>query len=84
MTWEFIDASGIIERVMRDEIDTIHRHEIQIYETWKRADEHDAIMKYDIETIKQVIVYLYNKLTNNVFFDKEVTSFDDLKNKLNN
>lgn len=84
MTWEFIDVSWIIERVMRDELDTIHRHEIQIYETWKRADAYNECIQYDIETIKQVIVYLYNKLTNNVLFDKEITSFDDLKNKLKN
>lgn len=84
MTWEFIDVSWIIERVMRDELETINRHEIQIYDTWKKTDEYYALLKYDIETIKQVIVYLYNKLTNNVLFDKEITSFDDLKNKLKN
>lgn len=84
MTWEFIDVWNIIQRVMRDELETINRHEIQIYDTWKKTDEYYALLKYDIETIKQVIVYLYNKLTNNVLFDKEITSFDDLKNKLKN
>ncbi len=82
MRSELIDMWGVVQRVLRDELDTINDCQIQIYDTSKKVYEYNEITKYDIETIKQVIVYLYNKLTNNVFFDKEVTSFDDLKNKL--
>ena len=75
------DMTWIVQDVLADELYDLSTIKNRVSNLESSGTDELAIIRSRLQQIEKVLVRLYNNIANNIFYDKQINTFEELLNK---
>lgn len=75
------DMTWIVQDVLSDELYDLSIVKNRVSNLESVSIDEIAIIRNRLQGIEKVLVRLYNNIANNIFYDKQINTFEELLNK---